>query len=514
MNNQEKSEPTVPPLPLLLPGETIESVQEIEQYLPHAAPSRHYELQRLARVKTEGEVGKFGPAIASLALERPHGTASPELRKYETLFGRDSLRVGLDTLPIYPLLLHATIHSLAELQGKKFHAAREEEPGKIIHEQRDPDDPFGIEITQKYGWEWPYYGSVDATPQYMHAIYAYFQRAPGGSTIFNEKVRDPDGEDITIADTYGRALTWLEGKLDDNPEGLLEYKSAIPSGIENQVWRDSWDAYHHADGTLANHNQGIASVEVQQFTFDTLYEASKIYEKVFNDPEKAAELRERSDKLRETILEHFWVEDKGGYFALGTDRDDDGNLRKLCIRTSDMGHVLRSRLLRGEKYRHYREAVIGQLFSEEMLNASGIRTLASDEYRFRPGAYHNGSVWLWDTYYIAEGLRYHGYYGLATVLADKIHMVINVTQKFPEYVRGDSGPWPTTNTRVVKVWDKRANRLNTLEQPPQEVQAWSVAADIARDYYSGKVPERSYDVHAARLEDAILRNLETFNWQA
>lgn len=514
MLNMEDSEPTPPQIPRLLQGETIETIEDIEAFHPQSAPSRHYELQRLARVKTEAEVGKFGPAVASLALERPHGTASPELRKYETLFGRDSIRVGLDTLPMYPLLLHATIHSLAELQGKTFHTAREEEPGKIIHEQRDADDPFGREITQKYGWEWPYYGSVDATPQYMHAIYAYSQRAPSGSTIFNEKIRDPDGEDITIGDTYKRALTWLERKLDSNPEGLLEYKSVLPGGIENQVWRDSWDAYHHADGTLANHTQGIASLEVQQFVFDTLYEASRLYENVFNDPEKAAELQVRSDSMRQTILEHFWVNDKGGYFALGTDRDDKGNLRKLCIRTSDMGHVLRSRLLRGDTYRHYREAIIGQLFSEEMLNTSGIRTLASDEYRFRPGAYHNGSVWLWDTYYITEGLRYHGYYGLAKILADKIHMTINVTQKFPEYVRGDSGSWPTLNTRVIKVWDKHANRLNTLEQPPQEVQAWTVAADIARDYSTGRFPEHAYDSHAVRLEDAIMLNLESFNWQA
>ncbi len=502
------------PLPTLLPGETIESVQEIEQYRPPHAPSRHHELQRLARVKTEAEVGKFGPAIASLALERPDGTTSPELHKYETLFGRDSIRVGLDTLPMYPPLLHATIHSLAELQGKHYHAARDEEPGKIIHEHRAPTDVIGQEITRQFGWEWPYYGSVDATPQYMHAIYAYSRGAPSGETIFKEKVRNPDGKNITIADTYRRALSWLEKKVEENAEGLVEYKSAIPGGIENQVWRDSWDAYHHADGKLANRKQGVSSLEVQQFAFDTLHEASLIFENVFHDSEKAAELKNRSENMRETILNTFWVEDKGGYFALGADRDDGGNLRKLCIRTSDMGHVLRSRLLRGEKYRHYRESIVGHLFSEEMLNASGIRTLASDEYRFRPGAYHNGSVWLWDTYYIAEGLRYHGYYGLAKVLTDKIHMVINVTQKFPEYVRGDSGPWPTLNTRVVKVWDENVKRLNTLEQPPQEVQAWTVAADIARDHHVGRVPEQSYDVHSAKLEDAIMRNLENFNWQA
>lgn len=504
MHETEPSQEYSVPLPRLLPGETLVTVEEIPEYVPTQPPSSLRELQRLAQVKAEGEVGAFGPSLAAIALERPDQDVSPELRKYEALFGRDSLRVALDVLPIYPLLAHATIHALARLQGTTTHAAREEEPGRIIHEHRTADDPIAHEITQKYGWEWPYYGSVDATPQFMHAVFAYSRSAPGGESLFRESTRGLDGQDRTIADVYKRALEWIENRLNANAEGLLEYKSSIPAGIENQVWRDSWDAYFHQDGTLANRSHGIASVEVQQLVFDTLIEAAIVFETVFEDREKANSLRARAEYLRTTILNKFWVDEKGGYFALGTDRDDAGRLRPLKIRTSNMGHLLRSRLLSGEQYRPYREAIINQLFSPEMLNVSGIRTLASDEVRFRPGAYHNGSVWLWDTYYSAEGLRYHGYYGLASHLANKIHTVINVTQKFPEYVRGDDLPTPTLNPRIVDVWDEHAGRINRLEQPPQEVQAWSVAADIARDYYSGRVPDRAYDARAVQLEDAIL----------
>lgn len=502
------------PLPRLLPGETLHNVEEVPQYIPDQPPSSLRELQRLAQVKAEGEVGAFGPAIAALTLERPGEAVSPELRKYEALFGRDSLRVALDVLPMYPLLAHATIHALASLQGVTTDAAREEEPGRIIHEHRGADDPIAIEITDQYGWQWPYYGSVDATPQFMHAIYEYTKQTPGGSSILREPTRSLDGETVTIGESYRRALTWLENRLNANPEGLLEYKSSIPAGIENQVWRDSWDSYFHSDGTLANGDNGIASVEVQQLAYDALIESAIIFETEFEDREKGASLRARAERLREKIIEHFWVDEKGGYFALGTDRDESGNLRPLKIRTSNMGHLLRSRLLAGEEYRPFREAVIAQLFSPEMLNISGIRTLASDEIRFRPGAYHNGSVWLWDTYYIAEGLRYHGYYGLASFLAEKIHTIVNVTQKFPEYVRGDNLHHPTLNTHIVDIWDETAQRINRLEQPPQEVQAWSVAADIARDYYSGRVPERAYEARAARIEDAILEMVtDDPDWQ-
>jgi glycogen debranching enzyme len=506
MFEHENAHETDAPLPRLLPGETLIKAEEVPLYIPTQPPSSLRELERLAQVKAGGEVGAFGPALASVALERSgEEEVSAELRKYEVLFGRDSLRVAIDVMPMYPLLAHATIHALAELQGITYHDGREEEPGRIIHENRAPDDPIATKLTKERGWEWPYYATVDATPLFMHTIYLYAKQEDDFGSIFREKYTGRDKEKRTIADAYKNALDWLERRLEANPEGILEYKSPLPNGMENQVWRDSWDSYSHADGTLANREYGVASTEVQQLAYDALSEAAVVYEKIFGDTEKASELRDKAEKLRQTILETFWVDEKGGYFALGTDRDENGDIRQLKVRTSNMGHLLRSRLLVGEEYRGYREATIWQLFSPEMLNVSGIRTLANDEVRFRPGAYQNGSVWLWDTYYIAEGLRYHGYYGLANFLADKIHTAINVTQKFPEYVRGDDLPIPTINTRIVDAWDENVGRINRIEQPPQEVQAWSVAAEIARDYYSGRVPDRAYEARAVQLEDAILR---------
>lgn len=496
------------PFPTLLPWESPLYDEVIPEYFPPARPSSLHELQRLAQVKAGGEIGSLGPVLAALALERPDQSISPELRKYEAIFGRDSERVALDVMPVYPLLMHATIHTLASQQGYMTYAAREEEDGRIIHEHRAEDDPVAQKLTRELGWEWPYYGSVDATPQFMHCVHQYLRFAPGGENILNEKVIGRDGIERTIGVAYAKALMWVENKMNANPEGFIEYKAAIPHGIENQVWRDSPDAYFHKDGTLANHSNGIASVEVQQLAYDALLEAADIYKNEFNDREKSLALKARAETLRQQIIKYFWVEktvdDSGDFFALGCDRDENGALRKMEVRTSNMGHLLKSRLLVGEAYRPYREKIILHLFSPEMLNVSGIRTLASDEIRFRPGAYHNGSVWLWDTYYIAEGLRYHGYYGLANHLAQKIHTVFNVTQKFPEYVRGDNRPFPSINTRIVDVWDEQLGKKNCIEQPPQEVQAWSVAADVARQHYSGIVADGAYEARNVLFEDPLL----------
>jgi len=146
-----------------------------------------------------------------------------------------------------------------------------------------------------------------------------------------------------------------------------------------------------------------------------------------------------------------------------------------------MGHVLNSRILKGNDptVEYMRESVVAQLFSPELLSAGGIRTLATDEVRFRPGAYHSGSVWLWDTHHIAKGLRRLGYHEKADELDRRLLHIVDETHVFPEYVRGDLDDTITLNTRTILLWDEVNKRVNKVEQPPQEVQAWTVAAILA-----------------------------------
>jgi glycogen debranching enzyme len=277
------------------------------------------------------------------------------------------------------------------------------------------------------------------------------------------------------------ALAWIENRLNHNEEGIVEFRSELEQGIENQVWKDSWDAYHHSDGTIANHTKGVSSIEVQVTTYDALIDAAELYEDILDDNDRAQLLRSRAATLRDTIFRHYWTDEKGGYFVLGTDRDDSGQLGQLKIRTSNMGHTLNSRLLKGHEpaVTHMREQTVKQLLSPELLNVSGIRTLASDELRFRPGAYHNGSVWLWDTHHIAKGLRRLGYAKEATDLDLRILRATNQVGMYPEYVRGDTSHLPSVNTQTVILWDESNHRENKVEQPPQEVQAWTVAAILA-----------------------------------
>lgn len=496
----------------LLDGEIIHKIIPHPQRLFLTHPSSLQEMMRLTNASATHEIGFNGPSIASLAFDVSQQTSVPpglspleeyaeetipapdHLRLYEVVFGRDSLRVAIELIPIYPQLARTTLLLLAEMQGVEYEASREEEPGRILHEARDEDDSIARKLSERLGWGWPYYGSVDATPEFIRTLSAYVQESEECSEFLSDEYIDKSGVRRQIAYALDMAIDWilvrLDGDPENNPEGLLEFKSTLPLGIENQAWKDSWDAYHHADGTLANHSKGVASIEVQATTYDALIDAASLYENILNLSDKADYLRSRAEQLKESILRNFWVEDiaKGGYFALGVDRDSSGNLRKLEIRTSNMGHTLHSRLLDGDdpEIIRKRQLVVRHILSPEMLNVSGIRTLASDEVRFRPGAYHNGSVWLWDTHHISKGLRRHGYIDAADELDRRILAVVDATKLFPEYVRGDHADTPTLNTRTVILWDEKNQRKNEIEQPPQEVQAWTVAAILAIKKRLGK----------------------------
>jgi len=417
--------------------------------------------------------------LASIAYSK---NCDPELRLFEGLFGRDSLRISSFLLRSHPEIVKVTLKELAALQGRVFNQSREEERGKIIHEHRIAGDPIREKL-EAGGWGFPYYGAIDSTPLFITLLKDYLEYTQ--TDIMSERLTIA-GEVVQLADVVVSALEWICAKMDESKSYLLEFKRLNPSGILNQAWKDSLDSYHHKDGVIANHAQGIASVEVQALAYDALLAGDYLL-KVLKKKKIAGalSLQDRAAAIRQSVLENFWHEEKGqGYFVLGTDRDEQGDLRQLQIKTSNMGHLLDSRILEGDDRRvsACRAAMIETLFSAELLSPAGIRTLASDEKRFNPFAYHNGSVWPWDNAVIARGLRRHGEIEKARILEEKIMSIWKQTKLFPEFVVGDSRQEVRMNTMIVDIVGTDYPNRHRLAQPPQPVQGWTVAAVImARD---------------------------------
>jgi glycogen debranching enzyme len=479
---------------------------------PTKLPSAVTEIKRLTLAPTIHQLGEFGPSIASISTEENKQLES--LTKYEVVHGRDALQTALHIHKQHPKLLAATIVSLAEKQGLEDEPYttgqpfRQEEAGKIMLLSREPEDPVGKRFSEKLGWGWPFYGSIDATPLFISAIATYaFEHDP---TFFQTTYSDLKGNQKTIKDAFDLSVKWLLARTDENPEQLLEFHNKPDKGgILNQAWKDSAGAYIHADGSWANHAAGIASVEVQGLAYDAYVNAARVYGGI-NEDELAQMLQARAAELRQTVLETFWVEDeRGGYFVLGTDRDDAGQLRQMQVRTSNMGQLLKTNLLKGDEpdIQSKVRSVVRTLCSPEMLSPNGLRTLSNREVAFRKRGYHVGNVWLWDNDAAGDGMANHGYYGLARYFWRCSLINIYKHKMFPEFVPGGDDADEKLNEREVYVYDHKHQILHLFEQLPQHIQAWSVSSGLATKYNLFLVPNSAEEGEALDLEQKILSKL-------
>jgi glycogen debranching enzyme len=447
----------------LLPGERLEAVQVLDLRDPETMPDPLEELCKLTGVERPEEIGLNGPAVGARVTEQNAGEAA--LRLFEVVFGRDSLTVALVVGDLFPRLLEATVLHLAGVQGREFDALREEEPGRIAHEIRDVETD-GV-------WGFPYYGSVDATPLFIRAAVRAIERRP-------EFAATPvPGREASVRDSLEAAAGWLLWRLAEDELGLLSHRRANPYGLENQVWKDSWDSMSHADGTVCNHDAPVASVEAQALASDALIDAAG------HHPTPTA-LLEAAGRLERAVEKHLWVDDpEGGFYAIGVDRDPkSGAPRRLETRASNMGWLLASRLLDRQEHAGRRRRLVDLLLSHEFLAEAGIRTLSARELRFRPRAYHNGNVWGFDTYLISLGFARRGFHDEAQELRRRLVASCRATHRFPEFVAGGEPGTELIAKRIVDVFDSVNGRVNRIEQPPQEIQGWTVAAMVAIEHSS------------------------------
>src|SRR2546429_8534822 len=98
-----------PPMKLL-PGERIESVEELDLRDPETMPDALEELCKLTGVERPEEIGLNGPAVGARVTEENAGEAA--LRLVAVEFGRDSLTVDPVVGDLLPRLLEAAVRAL------------------------------------------------------------------------------------------------------------------------------------------------------------------------------------------------------------------------------------------------------------------------------------------------------------------------------------------------------------------------------------------------------------------
>ena len=203
---------------------------------------------------------------------------------YATLFGRDSLITAFMMLAFDPDVARDTLRLLAARLGTEVDPAREEEPGKVLHELRVGEGaltPFGR-----------YYGTVDATPLALCLLAEHRAWA---------------GEPALAAEPVAAMRGWIG-------DGLLTYAPSGPGALRHQGWKDSDDGVPPSTRRVA--------------------------------PGRAPGLRARA--RRSELIERFWLPERGFYaMALGTDvlASNQGHLLWAGAVTPERARAIRDALM-------------------------------------------------------------------------------------------------------------------------------------------------------------------------
>src|SRR5215469_12823619 len=300
---------------------------------------------------------------------------------FMTIFGRDSILTSLQSLPFVPELAETTLKNLAVRQGTRVDDFRDEEPGKIIHEQR-----FGEMTAFEQRPQSPYYGAADVTELFLILLDEY-ERWTGNKEL------------VRALELEARAaLRWIDEYGDKNHDGYLDYQRKRETGLENQCWKDSWDSILFADGTLSKLPR--ATCEIQGYVYDAKVRSARLARLVWNDPAFADQLEREAVELKRRFNNDYWMADRE-CFALAI----DGDGRVVDSITSNIGHLLWSGIADDDKA----AKCVEHLMSEQLFSGWGVRTMATTEGGYNPIGYHVGTVWPFDNSFIAWGLRRYGY---------------------------------------------------------------------------------------------------------
>jgi glycogen debranching enzyme len=408
---------------------------------------------------------------------------------FMTVFGRDTIITCLQTLLFGPELAHTALEVLADLQATEDDPSRDAEPGKIVHEVRHGK--------AARTWHERYYGTADATPLYLILLSEVWRWTDDAALV--RDLKQP-----ALA-----ALEWIQQYGDRDGDGFVEYERRTDHGLENQSWKDSWDSQRFHDGTLAR--PPIAPCEVQGYVYDAKRRVAELARDVWRDRELADRLEREAEELRRRFDEAFWVEDRGGFYALALDVDKR-QVDSLC---SNIGHLLWSGIVEPRRV----DAVVDQLMGDELWSGWGVRTMSTGDAGYNPLSYHNGTVWPHDNSIVAAGLaRYARWPEAQRVIQRMLTAAQHFNYQLPEVFAGmrrSETPFPIAYPTAARpqAWaagapvlllqsllglqpDRRRHALETVAPP--ELPSWAGTIRLSGIRAFGSLWD-------ARLEDGTVR---------
>ena len=284
-----------------------------------------------------------------------------------TVFGRDTLITSLQTLLFGPELARGALAELAALQATEDDASIDAEPGKIVHEVRR-----GKAATH---WFDRYYGTVDATPLYL-VLLSEVWRWTDDATLVTE-LREP-----ALARARAGSTTTATATATASSSTSGEPRAG------SRTSRGRTPATRSASTTAASPRRRSRRARCRATSTTRSGGSAELAREVWGDAELADRLEREADELRARFDEAFWVEERGGYYALAL----DGEKRRVDSLCSNIGHLLWSGIVPP----HRVDAVVDALMGDELWSGWGVRTMSAADAAYNPLIYHNGTVWPHD----------------------------------------------------------------------------------------------------------------------
>jgi glycogen debranching enzyme len=369
------------------------------------------------RLPVEGEDGEVSVPAAGLPW-------------FMAPFGRDSLIASLQTILVWPEFARGALNVLGHWQATERDPWRDAEPGKIMHELRRGELAHFHLIRHT-----PYYGTADATPLYLIALHAAW-KASGDRSLLETYL--PNAE---------AALRWIDEEGDRDGDMFQEFEKRTEGGYENMCWKDSGDSMTWPDGTLVQGPKALC--ELQGYVYDAWQRMAEAFD-ALDQPERAAQLRDKAAALFAKFNDVFWNEELGFYAYLL-----DGAKRPVPTITSNAGHLLWSGIVPPERAAR----VVARLMGPNMNTGWGLRTLSNEHGAYNPYSYQNGSVWPHDNSLIALGFKRYGFAAEAAAIARGIseaasHFLLNQLPELYAGIDRTASPFPIQylGANVPQAW--------------------------------------------------------------
>lgn len=408
-----------------------------------------------------------------IALITPLGVQASGGELYRgAIFGRDSLRVGLDLVPWFPELSETILLSLATFQSTQRNEASDATgPGQIPHEIRSrfvgPREVTGspaailADLSPKWGGTddlLVYYGSADATLQFIRLIHRHVNLH--GADLLDIRFQHHNGTSLTIRDALTAAVRWTAEQVSQvNPPLMGFQRLNRQHGHRWQILQDGATSILHADGSLANGDGRVETIGLQGLAWDALTGAANLLETDL--PTEAAAWRDLAIRLRDETLARFWLPNER-YFLTGFDRDPQTNEpRPITALTAIPIELLETGIFDGldeGDRRRYVDGIVAMASGPEFLTSAGIRSRALRHANLLDYPDYHGVFTCWgvtNSVY-AAGLRHQGRHTEADTIVSRHLGMLAGTGALHEFMYinepGDVR-WPLVSTEDNNVPD-------------------------------------------------------------